>query len=88
MQIEVDEDCSNVRLTGNQIRHIREVIGETQAQFARRFGVSQPSVYRWESKGDALCTGPEIVLAQAIADHFKIKVPPVPVDAETPADAG
>jgi len=89
MSIEVGDDGSNVRLTGDQIRHVREVLGESQAKFARRFGVKQPSVHRWESKGAVESTGPEIILIQALADQFKIKIPPAVALAEThPADVG
>ncbi len=90
MKIEVGDDGTSVRLTGNQIRHIREVLGENQVQFARRFGVAQPSVHRWESKGDIARTGPEIILIKALAEQFKIAIPDHPgeADAAQPADAG
>lgn len=38
-------------LTGDQIKAIRGSRGETQAQFAAHFGVDQPTVHRWETKG-------------------------------------
>lgn len=85
MSIEVGDDGSNVRLTGDQIRHVREVLGESQAKFARRFGVTQPSVVRWEGKGDVARSGPEIILIRALADQFKIAIPPAP--ATPPAAA-
>lgn len=89
MSIEIGDDGSNVRLTGDQIRHVREVLGESQAKFARRFGVKQPSVHRWESKGDQASTGPEIILIQALADQFRIAIPPAAGAAEAqPADVG
>ncbi len=37
----------NVTLADN-IRRVREALGETQGQFATRFGVEQPTVSRWE----------------------------------------
>jgi transcriptional regulator with XRE-family HTH domain len=37
----------NVTLAAN-IRRLREAVGETQGQFAARFGVEQPTVSRWE----------------------------------------
>ncbi len=85
MSIEVGSDGSNVRLTGDQIRYVREVLGESQAQFARRFGVKQPSVHRWEGKGDRASAGPEIILIKALADQFKITIPAaeaLPADAD------
>lgn len=40
------------RLTGNHIRFIRYQSRMTQAQFAERFGVTQPAVIKWEKKGN------------------------------------
>lgn len=38
-------------ITGDAIRAARERVGESQADFARRFGVDQSIVSRWETKG-------------------------------------
>ena len=38
-------------LTPAILRSTRERLGETQAQFARRFGVDQTTIHRWESDG-------------------------------------
>lgn len=39
-------------LTGAQIKKVREEdLKESQAQFAKRFGVAQTTVHRWEENG-------------------------------------
>lgn len=35
----------------DQIRQAREQLGESQAEFGRRFGVDQSTVHRWETDG-------------------------------------
>jgi DNA-binding transcriptional regulator YiaG len=35
----------------DEIRTVRNLLGETQAAFARRFGVDQATIHRWETKG-------------------------------------
>jgi DNA-binding transcriptional regulator YiaG len=39
------------RVTGSQIRKIREARGETQAVFGTHFGVDQSTIHRWETNG-------------------------------------
>lgn len=41
-----------VRLTGNQIKFIRQYFEFTLQVFAVRFGVSHPAVLKWERRGD------------------------------------
>ncbi len=38
-------------LTGKMIRDARESVGESQTEFAKRFGVDQSAVSDWEQKG-------------------------------------
>jgi DNA-binding transcriptional regulator YiaG len=38
-------------ITGEVIREAREKLGESQAEFAKRFGVVQSVVSRWEAFG-------------------------------------
>jgi DNA-binding transcriptional regulator YiaG len=38
-------------LTGQMLKKIRRQLGESQAAFARRFGVHQSTVHRWEQSG-------------------------------------
>lgn len=40
------------RLTGNQVRFIRDFAGMTLKAFAERFGVSHAAVKKWENAGD------------------------------------
>ena len=35
----------------DEIKAARERLGESQAEFARRFHVDQATVHRWEAKG-------------------------------------
>ncbi|MDE2107218.1 MAG: helix-turn-helix domain-containing protein [Patescibacteria group bacterium] len=39
------------KLIADQLRAAREKVGESQAEFAERFGVDQSTVSRWESMG-------------------------------------
>ncbi len=43
---------SESRLTGNQVRFIREFSDMTYVAFAERFGVSHPAVKKWENAED------------------------------------
>jgi len=47
---------NNFTLTPADIRRIRQIIGETQAQFAKRLNVDPVSVARWET-GQRRCSG-------------------------------
>jgi DNA-binding transcriptional regulator YiaG len=38
-------------LRPENIKAVRERLGETQAAFGRRFGVDQSTVHRWETEG-------------------------------------
>lgn len=38
-------------VTGETVKSARERLGETQEAFARRFGVDQSTVHRWETDG-------------------------------------
>ncbi len=38
-------------ITGDDIKTARERLGESQAEFAKRFGVDQSAVSRWEVFG-------------------------------------
>jgi DNA-binding transcriptional regulator YiaG len=35
-------------VTSTEIKKIRELLGESQAVFGRRFGVDQSTIHRWE----------------------------------------
>ena len=71
----ISSDGFNAKLTGNQVKFIRMVIGESQAKFAKRFAMSSASIFRLEAKGDVVCTGPDIILIEALAKQFSITVP-------------
>lgn len=38
-------------VTATHIKRIRLLLRESQAEFAKRFGVGQPTVHRWETLG-------------------------------------
>lgn len=38
-------------ITGEYIRLVREQLGESQQEFARRIGVHQTTLHRWETRG-------------------------------------
>jgi len=40
-----------MRMTGNELKRLRLERGESQAAFARHFGVSQVCIHRWETGG-------------------------------------
>jgi transcriptional regulator with XRE-family HTH domain len=44
-------------ISSEDVRRIRRLLDETQAQFAKRLGVDPVSVARWET-GQRRCTGP------------------------------
>jgi DNA-binding transcriptional regulator YiaG len=38
-------------MTGDEIKGLRKRLGETYAEFARRFGVTRQTIYQWEQRG-------------------------------------
>lgn len=70
-----DDETSHPRLTGDQVKFIRTVLGESQAKFAKRIDVSSATVFRIENKKEELCSGPEIILIDQIAKRYGITVP-------------
>lgn len=64
-----------IKLTGNQVKHIREKLGESQKAFSDRIAVTQPVIHRLEKKGDEELTGPEIILISQIAENNNISLP-------------
>ncbi|WP_370194408.1 MULTISPECIES: helix-turn-helix domain-containing protein [Aurantimonas] len=69
----------DIKLTGDQVKFIRNMLGESQAVFAARLAVSQPVVFRLERKQAEEITGPEIILISQIADENGIVVPDQPI---------
>ena len=68
-------ETQTARLTGNQVKFIRTVLGESQAKFGKRLAISSASVFRLEAKGDAECVGPEIILIDQLVKRYGITVP-------------
>lgn len=65
----------DTKLTGNQVKQIREHLNESQAKFADRLAVTQPVIHRIEKKGDEELTGPEIILIKQIGEQNGISFP-------------
>jgi transcriptional regulator with XRE-family HTH domain len=60
-------------VTAEQVKSARELLGESQEEFGRRFGVDQSTIARWENRGPPL-RGPgpmaiERVLSELGADQ-------------------
>jgi DNA-binding transcriptional regulator YiaG len=72
----------DIKLTGDQVKFIRSMLGESQAVFAARLAVSQPVVFRLERKQSEEITGPEIILISQIAEENGIVVPAQPIRRE------
>lgn len=72
-------DGFQVKLTGDQVKFIRTVMGESQAKFAKRFAVSSGTIWRLEDKKSEECTGPEVILIDQLAKQYSIAVPDVPI---------
>lgn len=52
-QVVLKELCEKEgKLTGNEVRFIRQHFELTLQQFAKRFGVSHPAVLKWEAKNN------------------------------------
>lgn len=69
------KDGTSFLLTGDQVKFIRTVMGESQAEFGRRIAVSGASVHRLEMKQNEASTGPSIILISMIAEAYSIAVP-------------
>ena len=54
-------------IDGDHIKKVRAALGESQAQFAKRFGVNQSTVDRWESAGVTDRGVTEIAVRQVLA---------------------
>jgi DNA-binding transcriptional regulator YiaG len=53
-----------------RLRKLRDALGESQTEFAKRLGVTQATVSRWED-GELLIQGPaRILIERLMADHF------------------
>ncbi|CCF19101.1 protein of unknown function [Pseudorhizobium banfieldiae] len=80
-------DGFQVKLTGDQVKFIRNVLGESQAKFAKRFAISSATMWRIEDKGPEECTGPEIILIDQLAKRYSMPVPDVLMRRPDPAEA-
>lgn len=46
-----------MRVEGIEILKVRNALGETQAQFAARFGMNRRTIIRWEQEGTYFYSG-------------------------------
>jgi len=64
-------------VTAAQIRDARTRLGESPAEFATRFGVKRPTVYKWEA-GQPVAEAYRLQLAHVIAQAKRHKKPKRP----------
>ena len=64
------EVCSVLKIIGERLRTLRESVRLPQVKLAKEFGISQPSLARYET-GDTI-TPPEILLK--FADYFDVSM--------------
>jgi DNA-binding transcriptional regulator YiaG len=55
-------------VTGEMIKAARERLGQSQAEFAKRFGVDQSAVSRWETQGLPARGPAEKMVERVLAD--------------------
>jgi len=61
-----------------ELRAQRERVGETQSQFAERFGVNQSTIHRWETLGVARIKATRVLIEAVLKDVRRLP------DRETP----
>jgi transcriptional regulator with XRE-family HTH domain len=76
------ENGTEIKLTGDQIKFIRLMTGQTQKEFGDRFAISQVTVGRLESSRQEECSGPEIILIKIFAEKYGINIPDIPVSRD------
>jgi transcriptional regulator with XRE-family HTH domain len=54
--------------SGKALKHARERLGESQAEFAKRFGVDQSAVSRWETQGVPSRGPAEAIVERVLAE--------------------
>ena len=52
--------------TSDELKAVRETLGDSQAAFAARFGVDQSTVHRWETKGPPKRGAAKILIDQLL----------------------
>lgn len=55
-------------LDGQQIKEVRERVGESQETFGRRLGVDQSTVHRWETDGLPTRGPARVAVERVLAD--------------------
>jgi transcriptional regulator with XRE-family HTH domain len=61
---------ANKRNLGQQLKQLRERLGESQEEFGRRFGLLQCTISRWEQRGIP-DDGPTKLAARYILDALE-----------------
>ena len=69
-----------------EIRALREGLGLTQDEFAKRFGLSRAAVGHWET-GQTAPTGPSERIVGQLAIEAEENAPPSGVISENPTDS-
>lgn len=55
-------------IDGSTVKTARDQLGESQAQFGRRFGVDQSTIHRWETEGPPVRGSARTLIERVIAD--------------------
>lgn len=55
-------------ISGDAIKAARERVGESQAEFAKRFGVDQSALSRWETRGIPARGPAEAIVERVLAE--------------------
>lgn len=62
-------------VTARDVRRARQKLDESQAKFAKRFGVNQSTVDRWEEDGPPEKGPAAILLSQLLSEVNSAKAP-------------
>ena len=71
-------------VTADTIKQSRQRVGESQADFAKRFGVDQSTIHRWETQGPPRNGTASLIIKRVISELTSI---PSSRPASEPAEA-
>lgn len=77
----------SIQLSGDQVRFIRNILGESRSVFARRFGVLEAVIYRIEGKKEEMQDGPLVILVKQVAEQYEIQIPDKPLTRDNVKEA-
>jgi DNA-binding transcriptional regulator YiaG len=59
-------------ISGDDIKATRERLGESQAEFAKRFGVDQSALSRWETQGVPVRGPAEAIVERVLTELAEV----------------